>query len=244
MNAMSYTVIGVMPPGFYLNRDVTIPANVDQLSGSVRFAVRQERGHEQAQHEQLSRVGEAEAGRDGSAGPAEMNVINARLEQAYPDTNAGRGVAVSPLSEFRADRVKRAADVLMLLMGAVSFVLLIACANVANLQLARVAAQQRDCDSDRPRASRLRIVRQLMTEMLLLALVGGVASLLVGLVGTTAAHDVPAREPAVLRLDRLTIHRPWSCSRSAPPSSAASWRDSCLRCSSRSARRQVARTMC
>jgi hypothetical protein len=66
-----------------------------------------------------------------------MNVINARLKQEYP-ANAGRGVAVSPLSEFRADRLTRSGNVLMLLMGAVGFVLLIACANVANVQNGRL----------------------------------------------------------------------------------------------------------
>jgi putative ABC transport system permease protein len=207
VNGLSYTVIGVMPPGFYLNRDVTIAANVDQLW--VPYASQSGRDMSRRNASNLRVWGQLKPGVTLEQAQAEMNVINARLQQAYPDTNAGRGVVVSPLSEFRADRAKRAGDVLMLLMGAVSFVLLIACANVANLQLARAAAQQRDLAIRTALgASRLRIVRQLMTEMLLLALVGGAASLLVAwwaqqLVMTFLPENLP-----VPRLDRLTVDRP------------------------------------
>jgi predicted permease len=209
LNAVSYTVIGVMPPSFYLNRDVTIPANVDQLW--VPYASRSGMSVDMSRRDMSNlRVwGKLKPSVTLEQAQAEMNVINARLQQAYPETNAGRGVAVSPLSEFRADRVTRSRDVLMLLMGAVSFVLLIACANVANLQLARVAAQQRDLAIRTALgASRFRIVQQLMTEMLLLALLGGAASLLVAwwaqhLLMTFLPQNLP-----VPRLDQLTIDRP------------------------------------
>jgi putative ABC transport system permease protein len=208
LNAMPYTVIGVMPPGFYLNRDVTIPANVDQLWVLLasQFGLQVLSKRDSSNYRVWGRL---KPGVTIKQAQAEMNVIDARLQQEYPDTNAGKGVAVSPLSEFRADRVKRSGEVLMLLMGAVSFVLLIACANVANLQLARAAAQQRDLAIRTALgASRLRIVRQLMTEVLLLALLGGAASLLVAwwaqhLLMTFLPENLP-----VPRLDRLTIDVP------------------------------------
>jgi predicted permease len=208
LNAMPYTVIGVMPPGFYLNREVPISANVDQLWVPLasQFGLpslsRRNTSNYRVWGRLKPRVTIEQA-------QAEMKLINARLQREYPDTNAGRDVAVSPLSEFRADRVKRAADVLMLLMGAVTFVLLIACANVANLQLARATAQQRDLAIRTALgASRLRIVRQLMTEVLLLALLGGVASLLVALWGQQLLMTfLPENLPAP-RLDQLTIDVP------------------------------------
>jgi putative ABC transport system permease protein len=205
LNAMTYSVIGVMPPGFYLNREVPISANVDQLWVPLASQF----GHEGLNRRNGSNYrvwGRLKPGVTIAQAQAEMNIINARLALDYPDANAGRSIAVSPLSEFRADRVKRAGDLLMLLMGAVGFVLLIACANVANLQLARATAQQRDLALRTALgASRLRIVRQLMTEVLLLALLGGAASLLVAWWGQQLLMTfLPENLPAP-RLDQLTI---------------------------------------
>jgi putative ABC transport system permease protein len=208
LNATPYTVIGVMPPGFYLNREVTIPANVDQLWVPLasQFGAEALRRRDTTNYRVWGRL---KTGVTIEQAQAEMNVISARLQREYPDTNAGRAVAISPLSEFRADRVQRSGDVLMLLMGAVSFVLLIACANVANLQLARAAAQQRDLAIRIALgASRLRIVRQLMTEVLLLALAGGAASLLVAWWAQQLLMRFLPENLPVPRLDRLTIDVP------------------------------------
>jgi len=208
LNAVSYTVIGVMPPGFYLNRDVTTPANVDQLwvPYASRFGIE---GLSRRNTSNYRVWGKLKPGVTLEQAQAEMNVINARLQQAYPATNAGRGVSVSPLSEFRADRVRRSGNVLLLLMGAVSFVLLIACANVAHMQLARAASQQRELAIRTALgASRLRIVRQLMSEMLLLALLGGAGSVLVVWWGQQILTTLLPENLALPRLDRLTIDMP------------------------------------
>jgi putative ABC transport system permease protein len=207
VNGLSYTVIGVMPPDFCLNREVAIPEDVDQIWVPLasQFGVE---GLSRRDTSNYRVWGRLKPGVTLEQARAEMNVINARLQQEYPAT-AGRGVAVSPLSEFRADRLKRSGNVLMLLMGAVGFVLLIACANVANVQLARASANRRDLAIQMALgASRQRIVRQLMTEVLLLAVLAGLASLLVAWWGQQILITSLPENLALPRLDRLTIDVP------------------------------------
>ena len=110
-----------------------------------------------------------------------MSAIARTTGPEYPDANAGWNVKLLPLQEFIVRSVKTA---LLVLLGAVAFVLLIACANVANLLLARAAGRERNRHSHRARRGRARIVRQLLTESALLALAGGVAGLLLAKWGT------------------------------------------------------------
>ena len=133
---------------------------------------------------------------------AEMKPIAAHLAAQYPDTNLGRGVFVRPLLEDLVGNVRPA---LLILLGAVALVLLIACANVANLLLARAAARSREIGIRAALgASRLLIVRQLLSESFILALIGGAAGLVlawwaVDLLGTFGPHDVP-------RLDHVRVN--------------------------------------
>ena len=172
-----YTIIGVMPPSFefapfwatgaelWSPLDLMPRAN-DRGGQSLRVFARVKPGVTQAQAQ------------------AEVATIFRRLEQEHPEANTGLTLAVEPLHEKVVGKTRPA---LMILFGAVGFVLLIACANVANLMMARAASRQKEIALRTALgASSARITRQLLTESVMIALVGGALGLLLGMAGIKA----------------------------------------------------------
>jgi putative ABC transport system permease protein len=168
LSGRSYTVIGVAPAGFRFGDGGA------ELWAPMAFTAEQAQQH--GAH-YVSAIGRLKPGATLAQARSEMSLIADRLAKQYPDANTGWNVKLTPLLEFTVRDIKPA---LLVLLGAVAFVLLIACANVANLLLARAAAREKEIAIRTSLgAGRARIARQLLTESVLLAAAGGAAGLVI-----------------------------------------------------------------
>ena len=176
LDGKTYSVVGVMPARFkFWAGDVWLPAGLEADSEMM---------HSRVLRFDSWVVGRPRAGISIPAALAELNVIAARIAREHPDTNQGVGVTSRLLSESVVGDFRQP---LLVLLAAVGCVLLIACANVANLLLARAATRQREYAVRMALgATRGRLIRQLLLESLPLALMGGGAGLLVGAWGLQA----------------------------------------------------------
>ncbi|HEY4285315.1 MAG TPA: ABC transporter permease, partial [Chthoniobacterales bacterium] len=172
LNGKSFTVVGVMP------RTFQFPTRTDQFWIPMAFDAKEAKQRGNHYLEVLARM---KSGVSLQQAQAEMTTIATRLQQQYPETNTGIGAVVTPLHEHLVGDIKPA---LLILLGAVAFVLLIACANVANLLLARAAVRQKEIALRLALgASRSRMTRQFLTESVLLSALGGIVGLLFSVVG-------------------------------------------------------------
>lgn len=168
LDSVLYTVIGVLPPGFELLQ----PADVFLPFTPWAKTLPDDRNW----HPGIVPIARLKPGVSQKQARTEMLGITKRLEEQYPIYNTGTSADVVPLHQQMVNNVRPA---LLLLLGAVSFVLLISCVNVANLLLARAASRGREVAIRTSMgASRGRVIRQLLTESVLLSLAGGILGLL------------------------------------------------------------------
>jgi len=177
VDGISRTVVGVVPHqlGEMVAADVWLPAAINP-------------SNPERQNHHFGIVARLKPGVTLAQARAEMTVIAQRLEREYPATNTGWGITMSPMAEMFTGRIR---PVLLILLGAVGLLLLIACANLANLLLARAATREKEIAiRGALGAGRRRIVRQLLTESLVLALAGGALGLLLATYGVRLLRGI------------------------------------------------------
>ncbi len=191
LDSRKTTIIGVMPGGFHFLEDVDLwlPLQLNPViprGRAVRF---------------LTVVGHLAPGASFDQAGTEVATITRQLEQQYPEINTGLGGNVVSLHKEITGKVRPA---LLVLFGVVGFVLLIACANLANLLVARAAAREKEIAVRTALgASRLRLIRQFLTESVTLSLVGGAAGLLLSLWGVSLLRALSPKN--LPRLDEIVI---------------------------------------
>ena len=185
LDGQSYTIVGVMPSTFKFGGPTT---DLWAPMGFGADAAEQRGGH------YLQAIGRLKPGIPVERARAEMMALADRIAEAHPDPDAGWNVKVVPLLDYAVRSVKPALTALLIAVG---FVLLIACANVANLLLARAADREKEIAIRTALgADRWRIVRQMLTESLLLSLAGGAVGMLLAVWGvhvllSFAPDDLP-----------------------------------------------------
>ena len=196
LDGANYSIVGVAPPGFHLIDDADVYMPLGQLDPLLL--------NNRASHDGIFTFARLKPGVSLSQSQAEMSTIQSGLDRLYPNDNRDLGIYVEPLKQVI---VGDAGQTLALLLGAVGLVLLIACANVANLLLARSAGRSKEfAIRSALGANRARLARQLLTESVILSVIGaGLGSLLAFLGVRSALPAVPGILP---RSEEVSVNAP------------------------------------
>ena len=194
LNGKPHTIIGIVPASFWVDRDrLDVYTSLGQWDSNLL--------HDRDSHPGIRVIARLKPGVTEARARTDLAQIASGLEHAYPKEDGGHGVTVLPLKEAMVGDVR---PVLWLLLGAVGLVLLIACANVANLMLSRGAARQKEMAVRTALgAARSQILRQLLTESAILSLLGGTVGLVLASWGVgLLLNAVPTGVP---RMDQIGI---------------------------------------
>ena len=204
LNAIVFTIVGVVPESFsgldrFVRPTIFVPLGMAQrLAGEASNPLEDRGRHD------LVVKGRLSAGASPESAQSELMTIGAALEREYPKTNHNRRPAVRTELRRRIQQTPQLLALIKMLFGLVGLILIIACSNVGNLLLARARARSREIAIRLSiGASRRRLVRQLMTESLVLAILGGALGLFFAYGGISLLQtlDVPSEPPSVLGVE-------------------------------------------
>ena len=202
LSERTFTLVGILPANFRMPPDFQFStlSNVDVWTPLALSADGKKRRSSHSFNVVARLRGSGDSVRQAQA---EMDVIGQNLQEQYPATNKGWGVTVSPLKEEFVGKVR---VVLLVMFAAVSFVLLIAIVNVANLQLVRSNGRRREMAMRAALgATRMRVVRQLLTESILLSLIAGALGCVLAVIGVRAIVAISPTN--ILRISDVGVDR-------------------------------------